>query len=97
MAEANNYFYRGRLVAKTKGGACVPLPEMCFLEESEPNGTPLRFVDIPAMVEKNRDLLEKLAAETIKKIYNTYVEYMAKWMCSMLHSAAAKIALLRLI
>ena len=28
------------------------------------------------MIEKNRDLLEKLSAETIKKIYNTYVEYM---------------------
>ncbi|SFP74979.1 Phosphoadenosine phosphosulfate reductase family protein [Oscillibacter sp. PC13] len=77
-AEANNYFYRGRLVAKTKGGSMCTAPEIVLFEEPEPNGTPLRFVDIPAMVEKNRDLLEKLAAETIKKIYNTYVEYMAK-------------------
>lgn len=77
-AEANNYFYRGRLVAKTKGGSMCTAPEIVLLEEPEPNGMPLRFVDIPAMVEKNRDLLEKLAAETIKKIYNTYVEYMAK-------------------
>ena len=77
-AEANNYFYRGRWVAKTKGGSMCTAPEIVIIEEPEPNGMPLRFVDIPAMVEKNRDLLEKLAAETIKKIYNTYVEYMAK-------------------
>lgn len=75
-AEANNYFYRGRQVAKTKGGSLYTAPEIVILDNPEPNGQPLRFVDIPAMVEKNRDLLEKLAAETIKKIYNTYVEYM---------------------
>lgn len=75
-AEANNYFYRGRLVAKTKGGSLYTAPEIIILDDPEPNGQPLRFVDIPAMVEKNRDLLEKLAAETIKKIYNTYVDYM---------------------
>lgn len=74
-AEANNYFYRGRQVAKTKGGVLYTAPEIVILEEPEPDGMPLRFVDIPAMVEKNRDLLEKLAADTIKKIYNTYVEY----------------------
>lgn len=77
-AEANNYFYRGRLVAKTKGGSMYTAPEIVIIEEPEPNGMPLRFVDIPTMVEKNRDLLEKLAAETIKKIYNTYVDYMEK-------------------
>ena len=75
-AEANNYFYRGRQVAKTKGGSLYTAPEIVILDAPEPNGQPLRFVDIPAMVEKNRDLLEKLAAETIKKIYNTYVDYM---------------------
>ncbi|HPH53001.1 MAG TPA: phosphoadenosine phosphosulfate reductase family protein [Bacteroidales bacterium] len=75
-AEANNYYYRGRYVAKTKGGSLYTAPEIVILEEAEPDGIPLRFVDIPAMVEKNRDLLEKLAADTIKKIYNTYVEYM---------------------
>ena len=75
-AEANNYIYRGRLVAKTKGGSLYTAPELMILEDAEPNGESLRFVDIPAMVEKNRDLIEKLAADTIKKIYNTYVEYM---------------------
>lgn len=75
-AEANNYFYRGRQVAKTKGGSLYTAPEIVILDDPEPNGQPLRFVDIPAMIEKNRDLLEKLASETIKKIYNTYVDYM---------------------
>lgn len=74
-AEANNYYYRGRLVAKTKGGSLYTAPELVLLDEPEPNGAPLRFVDIPAMVEKNRDLLEKLVNETTKKIFNTYVEY----------------------
>lgn len=77
-AEANSYIYRGRVVAKSKGGSLYAAPEIIIMEEPEPNGMPLRFVDIPAMVEKNHDLLEKLAAETIKKIYNTYVEYMEK-------------------
>lgn len=77
-AEANNYIYRGRVVAKTKGGSMCTAPEIIIVDEPESNGMPLRFVDIPAMVERNRDLLEKLAAETIKKIYNTYVEYMSK-------------------
>ena len=77
-AEANSYFYRGRLVAKTKGGSLYTAPELIMLEEPEPNGTPLRFVDVPAMVEKNHDLLEKLVQDTIKKIYNTYVEYRNK-------------------
>lgn len=77
-AEANNYYYRGRHIAKTKGGSLYTAPELIILENPESEGNPLRFIDIPAMVEKNRDLLEKLAADTIKKIYNTYVEYMER-------------------
>ena len=77
-AEANNYYYRGRLVAKTKGGSIYTAPEIIIVENPEPEGMPLRFVDIPAMVERNRDILEKLVQDTIKKIYNTYVEYREK-------------------
>lgn len=77
-AEANNYFYRGRLVAKTKGGSLYTAPEIILMEDPEPDGAALRFVDIPAMVERNHDLLEKLAQDTIKKIYNTYTEYRDK-------------------
>lgn len=77
-AEANNYYYHGRLVAKTKGGAIYTAPEIIIVEEPEPDGMPLRYIDIPTMVEKNRNLLEKLVQDTIKKIYNTYAEYKEK-------------------
>lgn len=77
-AEANNYFYRGRLVVKVKGGSCYTAPEIVLIEDPEPNSLPLRFVDIPAMVEKNGNIIEQLAQDTIKKIYNTFVEYQKK-------------------
>ena len=77
-AEANNYYYRGRLVAKTRGGSLYTPPELVFIEDPETEGYPLRFVDIPAMVEKNRQLMEQLVQETIKKIYNTFIEYKDK-------------------
>ena len=77
-AEASNYYYRGRLVAKVKGGSIYNAPEIVIVEDPEPEGYPLRFVDIPAMVEKNRDIMEQLIQDTIKKIYNTYVEHRNK-------------------
>ena len=77
-AEANNYYYRGRLVAKTKGGSLYTPPELVLIEDPEPEGYPLRFVDMPAMVDKNRQLMEQLVQETIKKIYNTFIEYQDK-------------------
>lgn len=77
-AEANNYFYRGRKVAQTKGGSCFTAPEIIILEEPEPNGEPLKFVDIPAMIEQNRSIMESLVQETIKNTYNTYVKYRDK-------------------
>lgn len=77
-AEANNYYYRGRLVAKTKGGSVCCAPEIILIEDPEPEGYPLRFVDIPAMVEKNRDLIEQLAQDTIKTIYNSFIKYKGK-------------------
>ena len=77
-AEANNYYYRGKLVARTKGGSICQAPELIFVDDPEPAGEELRFVDIPAMVEKNKNILESLTQETIKKIYNTYLSYQKK-------------------
>lgn len=77
-AEVNNYYYRGKLVAKTKGGSFYTAPEVVLVEDPEPEGYPLRFVDIPAMIEKNKAIMEQLEQETIKKIYNTYTEYKDK-------------------
>ncbi len=77
-AESNNYYYRGRKVAQIKGGSCYTAPEVKILEEPEPNGESLRFVDIPAMVKKNKAILEGLVQDTIKKTYNIYEKYKSK-------------------
>ena len=55
-AEANNYIYRGRTIARTKGGSLYTAPELIVLDESD-FGQPLEFVDVPRMVEKNRELM----------------------------------------
>lgn len=73
-AEANNYWYKGCKIAKTRGGSLNCKPELIVLEQSGKNNR-LQFVDIPSMVEKNTDILESLVQETIKKVYNTYIEY----------------------
>lgn len=77
-AEANNYIYKGRTVAKTKGGSLYTKPELIILDEPEPNNRTLQFVDISAMCQKNQALMETLEQETIRKIYNTYREYKNK-------------------
>lgn len=77
-AEANNYFYRGRLVAQARGGAPFIAPQMIVIEDPEPSGTPLKPIDIESMVRKNHGLMEQLSQDTIKKIYNTYKEYKSK-------------------
>lgn len=74
-AETNNYIYRGRTVARTKGGSYYTKPEIIILEEPEPNGQPLRFVDIEGMVAKNAAIMETLEQETIQNVYNTYRKY----------------------
>lgn len=77
-AEANNYYYRGRKVASVHGGSCYTRPEIEVIEAPEPDGRPLRHVDVAAMVEKNREAVESLAQATIKEVYNTYVKYREK-------------------
>ena len=77
-AEANNYYYRGKLVAKTKGGSIYTKPEIILLDTPESTGEMLQFVDVKAMCDKNRSILETLVQETIQKIYNTYMEYRKK-------------------
>lgn len=77
-AEANNYIYRGRTVAKTKGGSLYTAPELVIFEEPEPDGGELRFVDVDAMTAKNAEILETLVQETIQNVYNTYVAYKDK-------------------
>lgn len=77
-AEGNKYFYRGTLVAKTKGGSLYTHPEVIFFDEQDRLNEPLRFIDIPTMVEKNAKILEDLSQSTIKRIYNSYIDYQEK-------------------
>lgn len=77
-AESSNYYYKGKLVAKTKGGSLFTKPELIMLEQPEPNNGKLQFVDIQRMLEKNKDIMQSLVQNTIKKIYNTYVEYKSR-------------------
>lgn len=77
-AESSNYYYKGRLVAKTKGGSVYTAPEIFIIEEPEPKGKKLEFVNIDLMVKKNGRILESLVQETIKKVYNAYVKYKNK-------------------
>ena len=81
-AEANSYWYRGRLVAKLKGGNLYTAPEIIIpADESgipiapEPNGSALRPIDIAAMVEANREMLEIIEQTTVKKILAVYEKY----------------------
>ena len=77
-AEANNYYYRGKKVARTKGGTISVAPTIEILDQPEPDDEKLRFVDIPAMIAKNELIMEGLVQDTIKKIYKTYNDYKKK-------------------
>ena len=91
-AEANHYYYRGTLVAKLKGGNIYTAPEI-FIPNGEdgkhvmpePKGISLRPVDIGAMVEANREMLEIIEQSTVKKILAIYAKY--KGMLDCFHVA----------
>jgi len=76
-AEANNYIYQGRTIARTKGGSLYTSPELIVMDDSDRHDM-LRFVDIEATIKKNRTLMETLIQETIQKIYNTFWDYRDK-------------------
>ncbi len=87
-AEANNYYYRGTLVAKLKGGNVYTAPEIVIPNGEdgkpiipEPQGILLRPIDIEAMVEANRDMLEIIEQTTVKKILSVYTKYKDKLDC----------------
>lgn len=87
-AEANNYYYRGRLVAKLKGGNIYTAPEIIIPDGDdgnpvtpEPKGISLCPVDIVAMVEANREMLEIIEQTTVKKILAIYTKYKDKLDC----------------
>ncbi len=77
-AESGNYYYRGNLIAKVKGGSAFTSPELIVVEDPNLSKKNLDPIDIEAMVQKNRNLLEPLVQETIRRIYSTYIQYLEK-------------------
>ena len=87
-AEANSYYYRGKLVAKLKGGNVYTAPEIIIPDDGngkpvapEPESISLRPVDIDAMVAANRDMMEIIERTTVKKILDVYTRYKNRLDC----------------
>lgn len=74
-AEASKYWYRGQLVAQVRGGTLYQAPELIPEESALTCIRHFVPIDITKMVSRNKDILESLVAETIKNVYNTYIEY----------------------
>lgn len=84
-AEANSYWYRGKRVAKIKGGNLFVKPDIVL--STDENGKPispetivneLLPIDIEGMVKKNHEMLEIIEQTTVKKIIATYEKYKNK-------------------
>ena len=76
-AEANCYWYRGRMIARTKGGNLYTKPELELVvgDDGLPllsEGNVLNTVDMQRMIDKNRELLTVLEQITLKKIFDVY-------------------------
>lgn len=71
-AEANNYIYRGRHIARLTGGSLKQSPQIELLEELHESLIP---VNIDLMVEKNKVIVDTITQDTIKTIYNEYQKY----------------------
>ena len=81
-----NYFYRGAVIAKIKGGSLYEKPtlEPTLLENDDfavPRGTELAPVDLDAMIAKNRERLSLLQLMTVRKIYNYFNRNKKKMDC----------------
>lgn len=77
-AEAEKYIYRGRIVARSRGGFLYTPPTIIYTEGEDgvDSGTELQPVNIPLMIEKNREIIDNLAEETAKRLYNeAYRQY----------------------
>jgi phosphoadenosine phosphosulfate reductase len=84
-AEANMYWYKGKLVAKLRGGNLYITPEIEFLTDEnrkiitpEADGGTLQPIDIDSMLEANKELLGIVEQTTVKKILAIYDKYKNK-------------------
>lgn len=84
-AESVQYWYRGRQVARLKGGNLYDAPEIIIPRDErgdpiwpEANNRPLKPIDVTRMIQKNRKILDIIENATIKKIIATYQKYKNK-------------------
>ena len=84
-AESATYWYRGRQVAKTKGGDLYHAPEIMLPTDEngetilpEPKGEKLKPIDIPAMIAANAEMMDIIEGTTVKKIVANYQKYKNK-------------------
>lgn len=80
-AEAEKYIYRGKIIARAKGGSLYTAPEIIYAEGADgvAKGAKLIPVDVPEMIERNRELLTALMEDTSKRLYNeAYLKYLNK-------------------
>ena len=84
-AESNNYWYRGVLIAKTKGGDLYNRPELQPVRDE--NGDVLFGrntnhvlipIDIKLMCSKNKGILQVIEDSTVKKIVKEYEKFKKK-------------------
>ena len=87
-AEANEYIYRGKLVAKLKGGNIFTAPDIIIPNDEngnpikpEPDENSLKPIDIKAMVNINKEIMQIIEQTTVKKIVNVYNKYKNRLDC----------------
>lgn len=84
-AESNMYWYRGVLIAKTKGGDLYTAPELLpvrlengSIPFSKMDGDSLQPINLHVMCEKNKELLAIIEDTTVKKIVKEYEKFKNK-------------------
>ena len=72
-AIGRNYYYKGQLVAKAKGGNIFESPKLKIMKRGE--GLKLKPIDVKKLIEKNKEALFVLENETLDFIEHTYKTY----------------------
>lgn len=73
-AEGRRYIYKGEIIGEAKGGGLYENPTL----KSNVNDLIIDPVNMPAMIEKNKELMEGIEQKTLKFIYSTYLNYKDK-------------------
>jgi 3'-phosphoadenosine 5'-phosphosulfate sulfotransferase (PAPS reductase)/FAD synthetase/ferredoxin len=73
-SESSNYIYRGEIIARIKGGSIYHEPELIPTEYGL-SVKKLEPINLDKMIESNKVILDSLINDTLKRVYNIYVEY----------------------